>query len=58
MGFREDPARLRAGRAPESMAVVERMASNLLRRAKRTASLKNRRKLAGRNLDRLVRGAA
>ena len=59
--FRDDLARLRSGHGPENMAVVKHMALNLLRRAKPATSLKNRRKLAGWNLDyldRLIRGAA
>ncbi len=42
------------------MAVVKHMAMNILRQAKPNTSLKNRRKLAGWNLDyldRLIRGA-
>lgn len=59
--FRDDLARLRSGHGPENMAVVKHMALNLLRQAKPTTSLKNRRKLAGWSLDfldRLIRGAA
>lgn len=59
--FRDDLARLRTGHGPENMAVVKHMAMNLLRQAKPTTSLKNRRKLAGWNLnylDRLIRGTA
>jgi predicted transposase YbfD/YdcC len=59
--FRDDLARLRTGYGPENMAVVKHMAINLLRDAKPTTSLKNRRKLAGWNveyLDQLIRGAA
>ena len=43
------------------MAVVRHMALNLLRQVKPATSLKNRRKLAGWNLDyldRLIHGAA
>ena len=57
--FRDDLSRLRTGHAPANMAVVKHMALNLLRQAKPTTSLKNRRKLAGWNLDyldRLIRG--
>jgi predicted transposase YbfD/YdcC len=59
--FHDDLARLRTGHGPENMAVVKHMAINLLRAAKPTTSLKNRRKLAGWNLeylDQLIRGAA
>lgn len=59
--FRDDRARRRTGRGPENMAVVRHMTINLLRQAKPTTSLKNRRKLAGWNLDdldRLIRGTA
>jgi predicted transposase YbfD/YdcC len=59
--FHDDLARLRTGHGPENMAVVKHMAINLLRAAKPTTSLKNRRKLAGWDieyLDRLIRGAA
>jgi predicted transposase YbfD/YdcC len=59
--FRDDLARLRTGHGPENMAVVKHMALNLLRDAKPTTSLKNRRKLAGWNLDyldALIRGKA
>jgi predicted transposase YbfD/YdcC len=59
--FGDDLARLRTGHGPANMAVVKRMALNLLRRAKRTTSLENRRKLAGWSLDylgQLIRGAA
>jgi predicted transposase YbfD/YdcC len=59
--FRDDLARLRTGHGPENMAVVKHMAMNLLRDAKPTTSLKNRRKLAGWNLDyldNLIRGNA
>jgi predicted transposase YbfD/YdcC len=59
--FRDDLARLRSGHGPENIAVVRHMALNLLRQAQPTTSLKNRRKLAGWNLDyldRLIRGAA
>jgi predicted transposase YbfD/YdcC len=58
--FRDDLARLRTGHGPENMAVVKHMALNLLRQAQPSTSLKNRRKLAGWNLDyldRLIRGA-
>jgi predicted transposase YbfD/YdcC len=59
--FRDDLARLRTGHGPENIAVVRHMALNLLRQAKPTTSLKNRRKLAAWSLDyldRLVRRAA
>ena len=49
--FRDDLARLRTGYGPENMAVIKHFALNLLRQAKPTRSLKNRRKLAGWNLD-------
>ena len=49
--FRDDLARLRTGHGPENMAVIKHFALNLLRQAKPTRSLKNRRKLAGWNLD-------
>jgi hypothetical protein len=58
--FRDDLSRLRRGHAPASMAVVKRMALSLLRQVRPTASLKNRRKLAGwslDDLDRIIRGA-
>ena len=53
--FRDDLSRLRTAHAPANMAVVRHMAMNLLRQAKPTTSLKNRRKLAGWNLDYLDR---
>jgi predicted transposase YbfD/YdcC len=59
--FHDDLARLRTGHGPENMAVVKHMAINLLRAAKPITSLKNRRKLAGWDieyLDQLIRGAA
>lgn len=59
--FRDDLARLRTGHGPENMAVVKHMALNLLRHATPNTSLKNRRKLAGWDLDylhSLIRGAA
>lgn len=49
--FHDDLARLRTGHGPQNMAVVKHIALNLLRDAKPTTSLKNRRKLAGWNLD-------
>lgn len=58
--FHDDLARLRTGHGPENMAVVKHMAINLLRAATPT-SLKNRRKLAGWDieyLDQLIRGVA
>jgi predicted transposase YbfD/YdcC len=57
--FHDDLARLRTGHGPENMAVVKHMAMNLLRDARPSTSLKNRRKLAGWNLDyldALIRG--
>lgn len=59
--FHDDLARLRTGHGPQNMAVVKHMAINLLRAATPTTSLKNRRKLAGWDieyLDQLIRGAA
>ena len=59
--FHDDLARLRTGHGPENMAVVRHMAINLLRSAKPTTSLKNRRKLAGWDLDylhQILRGMA
>ncbi len=59
--FHDDLTRLRTGHGPENMAVIKHMAMNLIRQAKPTTSLKNRRKLAGWNLDyldTLIRGAA
>ncbi len=59
--FHDDLARLRTGHGPENMAVIKHMAMNLIRQAKPTTSLTNRRKLAGWNLDyldALIRGAA
>ena len=56
--FKDDLSRLRKGHAPENMAVVRHMATNLLHRAKPTTSLKNRRKRAGWNtayLESLIR---
>ncbi len=61
MVFKDDLSRLRTGHAPENMAVVRHMATNLLHRAKPTTSLKNRRKRAGWNtayLERLIRQSA
>jgi len=52
--FRDDLARLRTDNAPENMSVIKHMATNLLRAAKPTTSLKNRRKLAGWNPDYLI----
>ena len=49
--FHDDLARLRTGHGPENMAVVKHMAMNLLRQARASTSLKNRRKLAGWSLD-------
>jgi predicted transposase YbfD/YdcC len=59
--FKDDLSRLRTGHAPENMAVVRHMATNLLHRAKPTTSLKNRRKRAGWNtayLESLIRHSA
>jgi predicted transposase YbfD/YdcC len=59
--FRDDLSRLRTGHGPENMAVVRHMAMNLLRQAKPTSSLKNRRKRAGWNtayLESLIRQTA
>jgi predicted transposase YbfD/YdcC len=56
--FKDDLTRLRTGHAPENMAVVKHMAMNLLRQAKPTISVKNRRKRAGWNtsyLEGLIR---
>jgi predicted transposase YbfD/YdcC len=56
--FHDDLARLRTGHAPQNMAVVKHMAINLLRQAKPTTSLKNRRKRAGWNttyLEEIIR---
>jgi len=52
--FRDDLARLRTDHAPENMAIIKHMVSNLLRAAKPTMSLKNRRKLAGWSTEYLV----
>jgi predicted transposase YbfD/YdcC len=49
--FHDDLARLRTGHGPENMAIVKHMAMNLVRGASPTTSLKNRRKLAGWDLD-------
>jgi predicted transposase YbfD/YdcC len=48
--FGDDLTRLRTGHGPTNMAVVRHMAMNLLRQAKPTTSLKNRRNRAGWNL--------
>jgi predicted transposase YbfD/YdcC len=59
--FKDDLARLRTGHGPENMAVVRHMAMTLLRPAKPTSSLKNRRKRAGWNtayLESLIRQTA
>lgn len=45
--FHDDLARLRTGHGPANMAVVKHMSLNLLKQAKPTISLKNRRKRAG-----------
>jgi hypothetical protein len=47
--FRNGFSRLRAGHAPESMAVVRHVATNLLRRAAPSTGLKSRGKRAGWN---------
>jgi predicted transposase YbfD/YdcC len=47
--LRDDLSRLRSGHAPENMAAIRHMATNLLHHAKPTTSLKNRRKRAGSN---------
>jgi predicted transposase YbfD/YdcC len=47
--LRDDLSRLRSGHAPENMAAIRHMATNLLHHAKPTTSLKNRRKWAGWN---------
>ena len=52
--FRDDLARLRTSHGPANMAVVKHMALNLLRQAKPTLSLKNRRKRAGWNTEYLA----
>jgi predicted transposase YbfD/YdcC len=52
--FRDDLARLRTGHGPANMAVVKHMALNLLKRARPTTSLKNRRKKAGWNNEYLA----
>ena len=54
MVFHDDLARLRTGHGPANMAVVKHMALNLLKQAKPTISLKNRRKRAGWNTDYLA----
>jgi len=59
--LRDDLSRLRSGHAPENMAAIRHMATNLLHRAKPTTSLKNRRKRAGWNtsyLESLIRQSA
>jgi len=52
--FRDDLARLRTSHGPANMAVVKHMALNLLRQAKPTLILKNRRKRAGWNTEYLA----
>lgn len=48
MGFREDECRVRADASPENLAILRKIALNLVRRdTGRKASLKQRRKLAG-----------
>jgi predicted transposase YbfD/YdcC len=59
--FHDDLARLRTAHGPENMAVVKHIAMNLVHAAKPITSLKNRRKLAGWDLDyleTLIRGTA
>ena len=59
--FKDDLARLRTGHGPANRAVVKHMAVNLLRQARPTVSLKNRRKRAGWNtayLETLIRQTA
>src|SRR5689334_3362101 len=59
--FKDDLARLRTGHGPANMAVVKHMAVDLLRQARPTVSLKNRRKRAGWNiayLESLIRQTA
>lgn len=59
--FHDDLARLRTGHGPENMAIVKHFAMNLVHAAKPITSLKNRRKLAGWDLDyleTLIRGTA
>ena len=52
--FHDDLARLRTGHGPANMAVVKHMALNLLKQARPTTSLKNRRKRAGWNTNYLA----
>ncbi len=52
--FHDDLARLRSDNAPENMAIIKHMASNLLRGTKPTMSLKNRLKMAGWSPDYLA----
>jgi predicted transposase YbfD/YdcC len=59
--FHDDLSGLRTGHAPQTMAVVRHMAMNLLRQAKPSISLKNRRKRAAWNtayLEQLVQQSA
>jgi predicted transposase YbfD/YdcC len=49
--FHDDLARLRTGHGPQNMAIVKHFAINLVHTAKPITSLKNRRKLAGWDLD-------
>lgn len=49
--FHDDLACLRTGHGPANMAVVKHVALNLLKQARPTVSLKNRRKRAGCNTD-------
>jgi predicted transposase YbfD/YdcC len=52
--FNDDQSRLRKGNGAKNMAVVRHFAINLLRQAKDKRSLKNRRKVAGRNTSYLA----
>jgi hypothetical protein len=59
--FKDDLARLRTGHGRANMAVVKHMAMNLLRQARPTVRLENRRKRAGWNsgyLETLIRQTA
>ncbi len=49
--FHDDLARLRTRHGPQNMAIVKHFAINLVHTAKPITSLKNRRKLAGWDLD-------
>ena len=52
--FHDGLARLRTGHGPANMAAVKHMAPNLLKQAKPTSRLENRRKRAGWNTDYLA----